>query len=113
EMNTTASAAVLGQSIDALASELAGKNLAKVYAVEHELLKEYTPDAHTSALRQLIAQAAPSLVLFPHTYQLRDFLPKLGTSLGKVAVSDVVAHRVEAGQLVLVRQLFQGKVNAD
>ena len=30
-----------------------------------------------------------------------------------MAVSDVVAHRVENGKLVLVRQLFQGKVNAD
>src|SRR5262249_35023546 len=48
-----------------------------------------------------------------HTYQVRDFLPKLATSLNRVAVSDVVSHRAENGQLVLVRQLFQGKVNAD
>ena len=61
----------------------------------------------------MIAHAGASLVLFPHTYQVRDFLPKLATSLGKVAISDVVAHRVDNGQLVLVRQLFQGKVNAD
>jgi len=81
--------------------------------VEHELLKEYTPDAYTSALRQLLAHAAPEYVLLPHTYQVRDFLPKLATSLNTVAVSDVVAHRVEAGALVLVRQLFQGKVNSD
>jgi len=113
EMKTEVSAAVLGESIGALASELSAKQLTKVYAVEHELLKEYTPDAYASVLRQLIAQAAPSLVLLPHTYQVRDFLPKLATSLGKVAVSDVVAHRVDGGQLVLVRQLFQGKVNAD
>jgi electron transfer flavoprotein alpha subunit len=53
------------------------------------------------------------LVLFPHTYQVRDFLPKLATALDRVAVSDVVAHRVENGAPVLVRQLFQGKVNAD
>src|SRR5262249_10787200 len=48
-----------------------------------------------------------------HTYQVRDFLPKLATSLNRVAVSDVVSHRVEGGAVVLVRQLFQGKVNAD
>jgi electron transfer flavoprotein alpha subunit len=52
-------------------------------------------------------------VLLPHTYQVRDFLPKLATALGTVAVSDVVAHRVDAGAVVLVRQLFQGKVNSD
>jgi electron transfer flavoprotein alpha subunit len=113
ELGTSASAAVLGKGIAGLAGELAGKQLDKVYAVEHDLLGEYTPDAYTSALRQLAAQAASSLVLFPHTYQVRDFLPKLATSLGKVAVSDVVAHRVEGGKITLVRQLFQGKVNAD
>jgi len=113
ELGTTVSAAVIGQSVNAAAAELAGNQLATVHAVEHDLLKDYTPDAYASALRQLIAKAAPSLVLFPHTYQVRDFLPKLATSLGKVAVSDVVAHRVEGGRLILVRQLFQGKVNAD
>ncbi len=113
ELNTTVSAAVLGQGISALAGELGSKQLDKVYAVDHDLLKDYTPDGYTAALRQLIERARPSLILFPHTYQVRDFLPKLATALGKVAVSDVVAHRVAGGQLVLVRQLFQGKVNAD
>ncbi|HXA52623.1 MAG TPA: electron transfer flavoprotein subunit alpha/FixB family protein [Candidatus Acidoferrum sp.] len=113
DMNTTVSALVMGQGVDALVAELSGKKLDKVYAVEHELLKEYTPDAYAAALRQVVAAAGATLVLFPHTYQVRDFLPKLATSLGKVAVSDVVGHRVENGQLVLVRQLFQGKVNSD
>jgi electron transfer flavoprotein alpha subunit len=113
ELNTTASAAVLGQGIEALAGELAGKQLEKIYLVEHELLKEYTPDAYTSALGQLLARVNAEYVLLPHTYQVRDFLPKLATALGTVAVSDVVAHRVEAGALVLVRQMFQGKLNSD
>jgi electron transfer flavoprotein alpha subunit len=113
QLGATASAAVVGADVDALAGELASKQLEKVYAVEHDLLRDYTPDGYTLALRQLIEQARPQLVLMPHTYQVRDFLPKLATSLGKVAVSDVISHRVENGQLVLVRQLFQGKVNAD
>jgi electron transfer flavoprotein alpha subunit len=113
ELNTTVSAAVLGQPIDPLAADLAGKQLEKIYLVEHELLKEYTPDAYTTALGQLLARVNPEYVLLPHTYQVRDFLPKLATALGTVAVSDVVAHRVEAGAVVLVRQLFQGRLNSD
>ena len=113
ELGTTASAAVLGQGIEALSGELAGKQLEKVYRVEHELLEEYTPDAYTSALRQLLSKVNPEYVLLPHTYQVRDFLPKLATALGTVAISDVVAHRVDSGALVLVRQLFQGKINSD
>jgi electron transfer flavoprotein alpha subunit len=113
ELNTRAGAAVLGNGVEGLAAELAAKQLEKVYAVEHPLLKDYTPDAYTIALRQLIEHAKPSVLLFPHSYQVRDFLPKLAASLGKVAVSDAISHRVENGQVVLVRQLFQGKINVD
>jgi electron transfer flavoprotein alpha subunit len=113
ELNATVSAAVLASDAASLAAELASKALEKVWTVEHPLLEQYTPDAYTLALRQLIERAQPEIVLFPHTYQVRDFLPKLATSLDKVAVSDVVGHRTENGRLILVRQLFQGKVNAD
>jgi electron transfer flavoprotein alpha subunit len=113
ELGDTASAAVLGDGVEALAGELASKQLEKVYAVEHELLKDYTPDAYCAALGQLIDRFHPAVLLFPHTYQVRDFLPKLATSRNRVAVSDVIAHRVENGRAIVVRQLFQGKVNAD
>src|SRR5215471_146381 len=109
ELGTTVCAAVMGAG----GGEPAPAALEKLYSVEHELLQNYTPDGYTSALRQLIAQLKPAYVLFPHTYQVRDFLPKLATSLGKVAVSDVVSHRIDNGAVVMVRQLFQGKVNAD
>jgi electron transfer flavoprotein alpha subunit len=113
ELQQPAAAAVLGQGIEGLAAELAQKQLERVYSVEHDLLGSYTPDTYTAAVRQLVEKVQPQVVIFPHTYQVRDFLPKLATALGRVAVSDVVAHRVEDGKLVLVRQLFQGKLNVD
>ena len=113
ELGQPVSAAVIGGDVTALAGELAGKQLERVYAVEHALLKDYTPDGYTAALGQLIAAAKPRVVLFPHTYQVRDFAPKLATSRERVMVSDVVSHRVDGGELVLVRQLFQGKMNVD
>jgi electron transfer flavoprotein alpha subunit len=112
-MGQPASAAVLGSAVDSLTTELAGKQLENVYAVDHDLLQSYTPDAYALALRQLIDRVKPTLILFPHTYQVRDFLPKLATALQRVAVSDVIAHRIDNGAIVLVRQLFQGKMNAD
>ena len=112
ELNATVSAAVLGHGLGELAGDLASKKLEKAWAIEHDLLQDYTADGFALALRQFIGHAKPSLVLFPHTYQVRDFLPKLAASMGRVAVSDVVAHRIENGKPVMVRQLFQGKVNA-
>jgi electron transfer flavoprotein alpha subunit len=113
ELQQPVSAAVLGADVSGLATELATTQLARVHAVEQGLLKDYTPDGYTTALRLLIAAAKPRLVLFPHTYEVRDYAPKLATSLERVLVSDVVSHRVEGGELVLVRQLFQGKLNVD
>jgi len=113
QINTTASAAVAGKGIAGLAGELGAKKLEKVYAVEHDLLAAYTADGYTAAFEQLIRKSNPSLVLFPHTYQVRDFAPKLATRLGQVLISDAVGFRMESGAPVFVRQLFQGKLNAD
>jgi electron transfer flavoprotein alpha subunit len=107
------SAAVVGSGIGSLAQEAAGKKLEKVHAVEHELLGTYSADGYTAALAELIGKVQPAVVLFPHTYQVRDFAPKLATRLGRVLLSDAVHLRVDSGSLVAVRQLFQGKLNAD
>jgi electron transfer flavoprotein alpha subunit len=82
-------------------------------SIQHPLLEHYTPDGYTLALRQWIEQAKPRLLLFPHTYQVRDFAPKLAASMDRLLISDVTGHRAENGKLILVRQLFQGKINAD
>jgi electron transfer flavoprotein alpha subunit len=107
------SAVVVGKGVDALANELAGKNIAEVLQVEHELLESYTPDGFCVALKQVIESAKPQLVLFPHTYQVRDFVPKLAAMLGKGMVGDCIGYRLEGGKLVFVRQMFQGKTAAD
>ena len=106
-------AAVPGSNVGALAGEAASKAVAKVHAVEHELLKDYTPDAFTAALEQLIKQHSPSVVLFPHTYQVRDYAPKLATRFRQNLLSDVIQIRGDGGSPIFVRQLFQGKMNGD
>jgi electron transfer flavoprotein alpha subunit len=77
------------------------------------LLEKYTPDGYSIALGQVIAQAKPDLVLLPHTYQVRDFAPKLAASLGKGMIADCVGYRHEGGRLTFVRQMFQGKTAVD
>jgi electron transfer flavoprotein alpha subunit len=109
----TLSAAVIGNGVAALAEELAGKNVADVLLIEHDLLAAYTPDGYSLALAQLISQTNPDLVLLPHTYEVRDFAPKLAASLGKGMIGDCIGYRNENGKLVFVRQMFQGKTAAD
>jgi electron transfer flavoprotein alpha subunit len=113
QLNLPVEAAVVGGDVAALADEAAGKDLAKVHKVEHALLASYTADAFTAAVEQLIRSTGASVVLFPHTYQVRDFAPKVATRFGRVLVSDVVSVRVADGAMTFVRQLFQGKMSAD
>ncbi len=112
-LSGSVAALVIGKGVDALAAELAGKNVAEVLQVEHDLLESYTPDGYGIALKQAIESAKPQLVLFPHTYQVRDFAPKLAAMLGKGMIGDCVGYRNESGKLVFVRQMFQGKTAAD
>src|SRR6201987_2192004 len=111
--SATVSAAVIGKGVASLAGELATKNVAEVLLVEHDLLDAYTPDGYCIALKQVVESAKPDLVLFPHTYQVRDFAPKLAAMLGKGMVGDCIGFRNEGGRVVFVRQMFQGKTAAD
>jgi len=109
----TVSAVVIGKGVSSLAEELAAKNLVEVLLVDNDLLENYTPDGYAVALKQVIEAAKPDLVLFPHTYQVRDFAPKLAAMLGKGMVGDCIGFRNEGGKLVFIRQMFQGKTAAD
>ncbi|MDX1623212.1 MAG: electron transfer flavoprotein subunit alpha/FixB family protein [Gemmatimonadota bacterium] len=95
------------------AEQAAAREVGCVRLIEDGKLAPYTPDAYTAALRRAIEAEEPGLVLFPHTYQVRDYAPRLAAALDTGFVSDVVGHRVEDGDLVLVRQPYQGKLNAD
>ena len=96
-------AAVIGE-----AAELTSSQLTAAISVRHNLLETYSAEGYTEALAQLIQREQPSLVLFPHTYQVRDYAPKLAARFKRSLISDVI----KVSEDVFVRQLFQGKLNA-
>ena len=93
QMGMTLQAAVMGS--DGIASCGGGKEAIKVWSVKHALLAYYTADGFTAACEQLIKKAKAAVVLFPHTYQVRDFAPKLATRFSQVFISDVISVRPE------------------
>ena len=109
----TLEAGVVGGSVAALTAEVAGKKVAKVYAIENPKLEPYTPDGFAAALKQFISSKQPTLVLMPHTYQVRDFVPKLATAMQRTVISDAVGYKKDGDKLLFTRQMFQGKFVAD
>jgi len=102
ELGLPVSAAVIGEP-----GEAAAKGIDRLYTLP---AIDYSADGYTAVLAQLIAHVQPTYVLFPHTYQVRDFAPKLATRLGGILVSDVVKLQADG---TAVRQHFQGKLNSD
>src|ERR1700687_1931803 len=66
ETGWTLEAAVAGSGVTNFANEIAGKKVAKVFAIESPQLEPYTPDAFTAGLKQFITSKQPKLVLMPH-----------------------------------------------
>src|SRR6516164_1051704 len=104
ETGWTLAAAVVGGNVATLASEVATKKVAKSHAIETAKLEPYTADAFAAALQQFIASKLPKLVLMPHTYQVRDFVPKLATAMGRSVISDAIGYKKEGDKLTFTRQ---------
>ncbi len=113
ETGWTLEAAVVGGDVSAIASDVARKGVIKVYALASPKLAAYTPDGVVAALKPFLAERQPRLVLMPHTYQVRDFAPKLAASLDSTLVSDAIGFRKDGDRLLFTRQMFQGKFAAD
>jgi len=96
-----------------VAAELAAAQVQEIVTLDSPALEPYTPDGFTAALQDAIAQLAPAYVLLPHTYQTRDFAPKLAARLDRALITDVTGVKNAGGAPAFVRPMFQGKLTAD
>jgi electron transfer flavoprotein alpha subunit len=107
------SIALLGTKLDELAQQAASYAVERVFVLENDLLDVYTPEAYTAGLEQLVRDVRPKAVVFPHTYQVRDYAPKLAAHFSTPLISDVIEIKESNNSPVFVRQFFQGKLHAD
>ncbi len=96
-----------------LAQDIAGYNIEKVIVAKNAALGIYTPDAYADAWEQVIKDVNPQYIVMAHTYQVRDFAPKVAARLGREIVGDCIRYRNEGGKLVFTRRIFLGKLDAD
>lgn len=104
---------VLGKDVEGLAAEIASKGVKEVLVVDHDKLADYTPDGYAAAIKQVVEKENPAFVFFSHTYMVRDYAPKLAAQLNKALISDCIRFKIENGSPVFVRQVYQGKIDAD
>ncbi|MGC9222934.1 MAG: electron transfer flavoprotein subunit alpha/FixB family protein [Terracidiphilus sp.] len=102
-------AAAVGDPNTNIFREITGAPPIAGHAIRHPLLAAYTADGYVLAFEQLIRKLEPRFVLFPHSYQTRDFVPRLAARFGQALIGDVTA--IEDGP-AFERQLFQGRIDA-
>ena len=113
ELNGELGAVVMGKNADALADEAASYKLDEVIKVKDSLLDNYSADGYAEAVKQIIEKENPSYVLFGHSYQVRDYAPKVSAKLMQPFLVDNVAVKVENGKAVFTKQMFNAKLFSD
>ena len=107
------SAVVMGSNADALADEASQFDLGEVIRIKDELLSNYSSDGYTHAVKQIIDSESPTYVLFGHSYQVRDYVPKLSAKLMKPFLADNIALNVDGDTMTLTKQMFNAKLFSD
>ncbi len=108
-----ATAVLLGSGVAGLANEVAGCDLESVRVIDHPLLADYTPGGYVAALAGLIALEPPETLLFPHTYQTIEYLPRLAVAAGAGIIPEGLSFEPDgAGGTIWKRPVLGGKLHA-
>jgi electron transfer flavoprotein alpha subunit len=109
----TITVVVPGAEVSAVGQELSAAAVGEIVLLQHAALEPYTADAFVQSLHAFVLTSAPSLVLFPHTYQTRDFAPALAARLDRTLITDCIGAGERGGARAFARPMFQGKLTAD
>ncbi len=101
-----------GSAVAAAAADLAKADLAAVHTADHEALRAYTPGGWIGALAPALKEAQPSFVVFPHTYQSVDFVPRLAQTVGAGLLPEVTGFAESGSGLEWTRPILGGKMQA-
>ena len=104
---------VMGANADALAAQASGYDVGEVIKVSDPLLDAYSADGYSETVKQVIEQENPTYVLFGHTYQVRDYAPRISAKLMKPFLVDNVAFHMDGGKAVFTKQMFNAKLFSD
>jgi len=108
--NTDLTAVLLGHNVKEIAKGLAD-HAKRVLIVDDARLENFNAEAYQKVLSNLISERKPSLTLIGHTAFGVDLAPSLATELNVPLATDCIDVDFEGEKLVVVRQVYGGKVN--
>ena len=107
KMGGSISALTIGSNADALAAELSDVDLTEVITVSHDLVSSYNADGYSDVVNQVIKSESPKTIVAGHSYQTRDFMPRVSAKLDIPFIPDIIS--MDDG---IVKQVLNAKLNA-
>ena len=101
-------ALAIGKNAGSLASELSSYELEDILTVEHDLLSSYSADGYSEVVTQVIKSTSPKTIVVGHTYQTRDFIPRVSAKLDIPFIPDIISLSDKG----FVKQVLNAKLNA-
>ena len=101
-------ALVIGANADAIADQLSFIALENTLVVKHELVSSYNSDGYTEVVKQVIQSINPSIIIIGHTYQTRDFMPRVSARLDIPFIPDIIGLEQDA----YTKQVLNSKLNS-
>ena len=92
------------------AKELRNYQLEEILLLKNENLNTYNPLFYTEAIHTIYKEDYKAL-LFAHTYETRDWVPRLSVRLDIPFLSDCIDFKVDNESAHITRQTYQGKLN--
>ena len=83
-------ALVLGGNAEALAQELSSVQIEKTLVVDHDMISIYNSDGYTAVVSKTIQNTDPDIIIVGHTYQTRDFMPRVSARLDIPFIPDII-----------------------
>jgi len=108
QMGGSVSALVIGGNSLKFAEIISKYNLSEVITVNHDLVSSYNADGYAETVNQIIQNEKPSKIIIGHTYQTRDFMPRVSAKLNIPFISDIISLDGEQ----YIKQVLNAKLNA-
>ena len=109
KLGDSVSVLIMGEDLDLIREELCTYDLEKVLIVNHELVSKYSADGYSEVIKQTVESLSPNIVIAGHTYQTRDYMPRVSAKLGIPFIPDIIS----LSDKKFVKQILNAKLNAE
>ena len=107
KMGGSISALAIGVNADAMAGELSDVDITEVITINHDFVSSYNADGYSDVVSQVIKSESPKTIVAGHSYQTRDFMPRVSAKLDIPFIPDIIS--MDDG---IVKQVLNAKLNA-